>query len=597
MATTVTKSAGVAGDTLPRWDLSDLYPGPDSPELAADLAQVREAAQAFETRYKGRLAGLDGATFGTAIAEYERLDERLGRLLSFAGLYHATRLLDPEAGRFFQSAQEQVTDISAHTLFFTLEINRLDDAELARLIESPAAATYAPWIRDLRIFRPHQLSDEVEHLLLDKSVSGRMAWTRLFDETLAALQFPVSDKDLTAAEVFHLLSDSDERVRREAAESVSRVLRSNIRLFAHITNTLAKDKAIEDRWRRYPYPTSARNLANRVEDDVVEALVKAVRQSFPRLSHRYYRLKAGWMGKSRLEYWDRNAPLPGSDDRLIPWQEAREIVTGSYATFAPELGALAGRFFERPWIDAGVRPGKESGAFSHPTVPSAHPYVLLNYQGKARDVMTLAHELGHGVHQVLAARQGQLMAETPLTLAETASVFGEMLTFRALLDREQDPARRRLLLASKVEDMLNTVVRQIAFYEFERRVHEERKNGELGPEKLGDIWRGVQEESLGPSVNMGDGYEVYWSYIPHFVHSPFYVYAYAFGDCLVNSLYSVYREGRAGFVRLYIDMLSAGGTKRHRELLAPFRLDASDAGFWRRGLDVIAEFIDELDTP
>ncbi|MFO1188529.1 MAG: M3 family oligoendopeptidase [Alphaproteobacteria bacterium] len=591
-----TKTPRDATGTLPQWDLADLYPGPNSPALAADFAEARQAAEAFEKQYKDRLAKLDSASFGRAIADYERLDERLGRILSFAGLYHATRLLESEAGRFYQSAQEQVTDISAHTLFFTLEINRLDDAVLERLLESPAAAHYAPWIRDLRIFRPHQLSDEVEHILHDKAVAGRMAWIRLFDQTLASLRFPVSGRDLTAAEVFHLLSDGEERVRRMAAESISAVLATNIRLLAHITNTLAKDKAIEDRWRRYPASTSARNLSNRVEDDVVDALVKAVRQSYPRLSHRYYRLKAGWLGKARLEYWDRNAPLPGADDRVIPWSEACTLVGQSYTAFSPDLGALAKRFFERPWIDAAVTPGKESGAFSHPTVPSAHPYILLNYQGKARDVMTLAHELGHGVHQLLAARQGQLMADTPLTLAETASVFGEMLTFRALLGAEKDPVRRRILLANKIEDMLNTVVRQVAFYEFERRVHEERKNAELGPEKLGEIWLDVQRESLGPSINLGRGYEVYWSYIPHFVHSPFYVYAYAFGDCLVNSLYSVYREGRAGFDRLYLDMLAAGGSKRHRELLAPFGLDASDPRFWLRGLDVIGEFIDQLEN-
>jgi len=587
--------SGQEAEALPQWDLADLYEGPDSPALAADFERARKAADAFEKRYKSRLAGLDSDSFGAAIAAYERLDELLGRIVSFAGLYHATRLLSPDAGRFYQSAQERVTDISAHTLFFTLEINGLDDAVLARLLESPAAARYAPWIRDLRIFRPHQLSEEAEHLLHEKSVSGRMAWVRLFDETMASLRFPVSGKDLTAAEVFHLLSDGKDHVRRAAAESISTVLKSNIRLFTHITNTLAKDKAIEDRWRSYPHPVSARNLANRVEDEVVDALVTAVRQSYPRLSHRYYRLKADWLGKSRLEYWDRNAPLPGTDDRLIPWAEARDLVIRSYAAFSPTLGALGTKFFTHAWIDAAVRPGKESGAFAHPTVPSAHPYILLNYQGKARDVMTLAHELGHGVHQLLAAGQGQLLADTPLTLAETASVFGEMLTFRALLDGEQDRGRRRILRANKIEDMLNTVIRQIAFYEFERRVHTERKSEEIGAEKLAEIWRETQAESLGPSINLTEEYNVYWSYIPHFIHTPFYVYAYAFGDCLVNSLYSVYREGHAGFDQLYIEMLSAGGTRRHHELLAPFGLDATDPRFWQRGLDVISGLIDDLE--
>jgi oligoendopeptidase F len=585
-----------AGDKLPVWDLTDLYPGRDSAALASDLADAERDAVAFAARYEGRLAALAPAAFGAAIAAYEVLDERLARLSSYADLTYAGDQSDPEIGRFCQTIQERVNAIATHTLFFTLEINRLSDAEIAAKLAVPEAARYGAWLRELRVFRPHQLEDRVEKLLHEKHVTGRAAWTRLFDETMAGLRFPVRGRSLTSAEALHLLSDADRDLRRAAAESISVVLGASARTFALVTNTLAKDKEIEDKWRSYARPISARNLSNRVEDEVVEALIGAVRAAFPRLSHRYYALKARWFGLDRLEHWDRNAPLPRVAEPEIPWTRARDTVLSAYAAFSPELAAIGRRFFDRPWIDAGVRAGKSPGAFAHPTVPGAHPYLLLNYQGRTRDVMTLAHELGHGVHQILAAGQGHLQADTPLTLAETASVFGEMLTFRGLLDAERDPARRKAMLAGKVEDMLNTVVRQIAFVEFERRVHDERRGGELTPDRLGEIWFDVQRESLGPAFRFDDGYRCYWSYIPHFVHSPFYVYAYAFGDCLVNALYAAYRAAPDGFAARYLDMLRAGGTKRHRELLAPFGLDAADPRFWDGGLSVIAGFIDELEA-
>jgi oligoendopeptidase F len=581
---------------LPEWDLSDLYPGRDSPDLMQDLGRLAEEAEAFRRRYDGRLAGLTGAEFGAAVAAYERLQETGGRIISFASLTHAGDLADPEIGRFFQTMQERVNAIATTLLFFTLEINKLDDAAIEAKSADPALARYRPWLRDIRAFRPHQLSDEIETLLHEKSVAGRAAWVRLFDETMAALRFPFRDRQLTETEALDLLTDRDAAVRREAAECIGTVLGQNVRTLALITNTLAKDKEIEDRWRRFPRPISSRNLENSVEDAVVEALIAAVRDGFPLLSHRYYRLKARWFGTETLPFWDRNAPLPEDDDRLIRWDEAEETVLAAYAAFSPELAAIGRRFFAAPWIDAPPRPGKASGAFAHPTVPSAHPYLLLNYQGRVRDVMTLAHELGHGVHQTLAADQGYLMADTPLTLAETASVFGEMLTFRALLARETDPVRRKIMLAGKVEDMLNTVVRQIAFVTFEERVHDERREAELTPDRLGEIWLGVQRESLGPAIRLDGVYRHYWSYIPHFIHTPFYVYAYAFGDCLVNSLYALYEDAHQGFAERYLQLLRAGGTLRHRELLAPFGLDAADPAFWSKGLAVVARLIDELET-
>ncbi|MCR9256681.1 MAG: M3 family oligoendopeptidase [Alphaproteobacteria bacterium] len=595
MSTAVAASTPELGD-LPEWNLDDLYGGPEDPVLEADLKKSEETAAAFAERYKGALDGLSGDELAAAIREFEALDDVLGRIMSFAFLHYAGDQSDPARGQFLQAMQERVNGIVTTTLFFTLEINKIADDRLAEKLTSEKLAHYRPWLDDTRLYRPHQLSDDIETLLLEKSVAGRSAWNRLFDETISDLRFDFRGEELTETQILDKLSDHDATIREDAARSLGAVMRRNGRLFARITNTLAKDKAIEDKWRKYERPISARNLANRVEDGVVDALVEAVTGRYGDLSHRYYAMKAKWFGGDTLNYWDRNAPLPEEDDRVIPWAEAEKTVTDAYRAFSPALADILGDFFSKGWIDAPARPGKASGAFAHPTVPSAHPYVLLNYQGKTRDVMTLAHELGHGVHQVLAAQQGPLMADTPLTLAETASVFGEMLTFQAMLKAETDPKKKKAMLASKVEDMLNTVVRQIAFHEFEHQVHTRRQDGELTAEDLCDIWMDVQTRSLGPALKFDDDYRYFWTYIPHFIHSPFYVYAYAFGDCLVNSLYAAYKDADEGFAERYLEMLSAGGTKRHKELLAPFGLDASDPAFWHKGLDMIAGFIDELEA-
>jgi oligoendopeptidase F len=603
-------TASVPDDGLPAWDLSDLYPGQDSDAVRADFGAAEAAATAFETMHAGKLADLPGAALAAAIGEYERIDEILGRLASYAQLLFAGDSTDAAVGKFYQTVTERVTTISSRLLFFTLELNRLDEAALQAKLADPALAHWWPWLRDLRVFRPHQLSDEVEKLLHEKEVTGHSAWSRLFDETIAGMRIPLGgsvplgepvggpggEEALTVSAALNKLSDRDRAVREAAGKAIGAAFGAQVKLFALITNTLAKDKEIVDTWRHYPRPGSYRNRANMVEDEVVDALVSAVTTDFPRLSHRYYAMKPKWLGLQKLQHWDRNAPLPEDDDQLIPWDAARTRVLGAYGAFSPELAAIGKRFFEAPWIDAKLAPGKSGGAFAHPTVPSAHPYLLLNYHGRARDVMTLAHELGHGVHQILAGAQGYLMSGTPLTLAETASVFGEMLTFRAMLDAETDKRRRRIMLAAKVEDMLNTVVRQTAFYLFETRLHDERRSGEIMADRIGAIWREIQTESLGPVFEFSPEYDVFWAYIPHFIHSPFYVYAYAFGDCLVNALYSVFQSGHAGFQAKYLDMLRAGGTKRHKELLAPFGLDASEPAFWRKGLDVIAGFIDELEA-
>ncbi len=581
---------------LPVWNLTDLYSSPTGPDLEADLKRSMAEADAFAASYEGKIAGLDGTALGKAIAAYEALSDRMGRIGSYASLYYAQNMADAERGRFSQNVSEKLTDISSKLIFFGLEIKRLEDADVAAKMAAPELAKYGPWLRDLRSFRPHTLSDELEKALHEKYVVGRAAWSRLFDETIARLRYPFRNEVLSEAQILDKLSNKDAGVRKDAAKSFGKVQAENVSVFSLITNTLAKEKEIEDRWRKFARPQSSMNLANVVEDEVVDALAKSVKAAYPRLSHRYYKLKAKWFGVETMPYWDRNAPLPEHDDRVIPWKEAEKIVLDAYGQFSPDLAAVGQKFFGTGWIDAPARPGKSPGAFAHPTVPSAHPYLLLNYQGKVRDVMTLAHELGHGVHQVLAAGQGALMADTPLTLAETASVFGEMLTFQSLLKTAPDKATRKAMLAGKVEDMLNTVVRQIAFYDFESRVHAARREGELTPDAIGAIWMAVQKESLGPAFTFDDEYNVYWTYIGHFIHSPFYVYAYAFGDCLVNSLYAAYQSGQPDFQKKYLEMLKAGGVKRHKELLAPFGLDASNPAFWDKGLGVIAGFIDELET-
>ncbi len=583
-----------ASQSLPTWNLDDLYPGRNSPELAKDFDRVAKESKDFREKYEGKIGALEGDDLAAAIETYERVNETLGRIASYASLVFAGNMSDPEIAQFHQSAQERLTDISADLIFFTLEINRIDEDRMNQLLKSERLKHYDPWIRDTRVFRPHQLSDEIEHLLHERYITGAAAWSRLFDETMADMTVKVGRKELPIEGALNLLSDKDGRKREAAAHALAKAFKAKIRLFALVTNTLAKDKAIDDKQRGYTAPTAFRHLSNYVEEDVVEALASAVKAAYPKLSHRYYGLKARWFGVDKMNYWDRNAPLPGDSDRKISWPQARKIVLSAYGAFSPDMADIAGQFFDKNWIDAPLRPGKAPGAFSASTVPSVHPYVLLNYQGRTRDVMTLAHELGHGVHQVLAGRQGALMADTPLTLAETASVFGEMLTFQNLLKREQDPKRRRFMLANKVEDMLNTVVRQIAFYEFEKKLHTERRKAELMPDQIGQLWMETQKESLGPAFTFDPEYQYYWCYIPHFIHSPFYVYAYAFGDCLVNSLYAVYQGAESGFQEKYLDLLRAGGTKRHKELLAPFGLDASDPSFWSKGLGVIESMIDQL---
>ena len=588
-------TAGGFGD-LPDWDLSDLYAAPDAPEIARDMEWLEKACADFAKDYEGKLATLDAAGMAECIRRYEEIDVTAGRLMSYAGLRYYQNTTDAARAKFMADAQDRITTFTTPLVFFSLEFNRIDDATYAALFADAAIARFKPVFDRMRAMRPHQLSDELEKFLHDQSVVGSAAWNRLFDETVAGLEFDVDGEKLNLEATTNLLSDHD-RARREAgAKALAAVFGQQSKLFARVHNTLAKEKEIEDRWRKMPTPQHGRHLSNDVEPEVVQALRDAVVAAYPKLSHRYYRLKAKWLGLDKLQIWDRNAPLPTEAPRKIVWDEARETVLSAYSAFSPEMARLAMPFFSKGWIDAGVKPGKAPGAFAHPTVTTVHPYVMLNYLGKPRDVMTLAHELGHGVHQVLAADQGELLASTPLTLAETASVFGEMLTFRRLLEAAATPAEKKTLLAGKVEDMINTVVRQIAFYDFECKLHAARAQGELTPDDINALWMSVQGQSLGDAFEFMPGYETFWAYIPHFVHSPFYVYAYAFGDGLVNALYAAYEYGLPGFEEKYFDMLKAGGSKHHKELLAPFGLDASDPAFWDKGLSMIAGLIDELEA-
>lgn len=583
--------------SLPAWDLTHLYRSPADPAIARDIAAIEKKAVAFARRYQGKLA--QPGKLAESVGDYEQLQDMIGKLGSYAQLLYAADMRDPAITQFYQNTSETLTRIGSRIIFYTLDLNKLSDAAVKEaMAKSKTLARYKPWLATVRSYRPYQLSDALEHYIHETSVVDG-AWQRLFDETIAGLTFTMEGKNISAAEIFDFLSHKDAAKRKAAAKEIARVFEKNQSLFALVTNTLAKAKQIDDETRGFKQPISSRNVANQVEDAVVEALITTVKKNYSQLSHRYYAWKARQFKRKKLDYWDRNAPLPRADEADYAWNDAVALVQDAYRAFSPEMANIGARFFHENWIDAPVRPGKSPGAFAHPTVPSAHPYLLLNYQGKTRDVMTLAHELGHGVHQVLSNRQGALMADTPLTLAETASVFGEMLTFQELLGRETDKTRRQFLIASKVEDMLNTVVRQIAFCEFERMLHAERRRGELSVARIGEIWMQVQAESLGPAITLHPEYSVYWMYIPHFIHSPFYVYAYAFGDCLVNSLYGVYRKekqaGRgAAFAEKYVAMLEAGGTLRHKALLKPFGLDAGKPDFWQAGLDVIAGYINEL---
>ena len=583
---------------LPQWDLKDLYPSMDSPELKKDMAAVQAGALRFETHYKGKLLTASADEFARSIEEYEKLNETLARLDAYSYMLHSTNMNDPEISAFYQNVQEKSNDISSKMLFFELELNSLTDDQLGQKLTSPNVQKYEPWIKNVRAARDHKLPENMEKLLHDKSISSSASWIRLFDETMAGLRFNIGGKKLTEPEAVAKMSDPDINVRHEACAEINRVMKENMPVFSLITNTLAKDKQIEDQWRGYERPVSARNIENQVEDEVVDALVESVVQSHADISHRYYELKAQWLGVDHLDYSDRNAPIPDLPEKKYSWEEAKKIVLAAYNEFSPQMAEIGKKFFDNNWIDVAPKEGKEGGAYAHPTVPSAHPYLMLNFMGTSNDVMTLAHELGHGVHQYLAREQGLLKSNTPITLAETASIFGEMMTFKYMLKHEKDPKQRFAMLAEKTGSMINSSIRQIAFHRFETEVHTARRTeGELSAERLNKIWTKTQNDALGPAVINDDKSEAMWATVPHLIHTPFYVYGYAFGDCLVNSLYKVYEDGKVDdFSNKYMQMLAKGGSERHQKMLKPFGLDASKPDFWKKGLNVVKGFVDELEV-
>ena len=581
---------------LPLWDLSEIYKDIKDPMIKNDLKDIRNLSKDFLKKWKGKIKDLNSQEFVDCIDQYQNLNEKIYKIGTHSNLIFATNMEDPEISRYNSSISDEVTEIFSSLIFVTLELSKINDDIINEWVLNDEAKQWLPYLTILRKRNPYLLDPLVEEILIEKSATGRSAWVRLFDETSAALRFPFKTEMVSEAEILNYLSDIDPEKRKIAGKSLSQTLEKNKRIFGMILNVISRDRYIEDNKRGFKRIVSSRNLDNDVEDEVVDALVKTVDEAMPQLTHRYYKWKAKQFGKSKIDWWDRNAPLPQTSDRSIEWSEAKSIVLESFASFHPEIARLANLFFQNNWIDADVRKGKASGAFAHPSIPSLHPYVLLNYQGKIRDVMTLAHELGHGVHQILAAKNGLLMSETPLTVAETASVFGEMLVFRKLLE-ESNHEQKKQLLAGKIEDMLNTVARQIGFHQFEVKFHEARIKSELTPDEIGDIWMETQSHAVGPYVNLTEDYKVLWGYIPHFVHTPFYVYAYAFGDSLVNALWHAYQNtDKQSFSEKYIAMLSAGGTKSHNDLLKPFNLSAYDKSFWQKGINMISGLMDELES-
>ena len=578
-------------ETLPNWNLKDFYLSIDDRQIEKDLELFKNFTLNFSNKYKDKLLSF-ALDFEEIVKEYEDGNELGDKLGNYAFLIYATNMNDQKTVQFYQGINEKLTEISSNLIFFTNEINSSSDNDFEAF--KNGSGKYKNWLINLRRFKDHQLDQKSEKIFLDKNLTSNSSWVRFFEEQINDLKFEINGKEHNSSDALNLLSDHDEEIRKKAALSIESVFQTNVKTFTFITNTLAKDKITNDKWRNYTSPVESRNLANNVEGEVVDALTKSVTSNYKNISHRYYEIKSKLFNKKQLDYWDRNAPYPNSPKKLIQWEEAKDIVLRSYENFDQSFKDIVLLFFQNNWIDAELKSGKSPGAFAASTIPSIHPYILTNFHGKTRDVMTLAHELGHGCHQYLSSKQGLLLSSTPLTLAETASVFGEMMTFRTLLD-ESDKDTRKFLLASKIEDMINTVVRQISFFEFEKLVHNERKNIELSSDQISDFWMTTQSESLGPHIKLSEGYKYFWTYIPHFIHTPFYVYAYAFGDCLVNILIQLYDEGLPNFKNHYIDLLKSGGSKHYSQVLKPFNVDLTNQQSWQKGLSMISGLIDEFE--
>lgn len=587
-------------ENLPQWDLSALYkPAEVAAKIDKDIEESIKLSSDFSKKYYGKLKDGNPAVIKEAIKDYEKIADLTGRLQSFGFLNYATDMAETNKVKLYQHIAEKLTPVGENLIFFNLELGQMPNDKLESLLLEPGMLRYKTWFEQLKAFEPYMLSEEVEKVIHLQNVTSQDGWVKLFDRVMAELRFEFDGKLLNSSEILDLTVSEDELTRKEAYLSFAKGLENNKTVLTFVTNYLAKGKAVSEEMRgmKEKGVMHARNLANNIEDSVVDSLIETVRKNYSNLSHKYYQLKADAFDKDKLEFWDRNAPWPESEAKLYSFEEAKEIVLDAYRQFSPEMAEIAGKFFENNWIDAQVLPSKYSGAFSHPTVTSAHPYVLLNYQGKARDVMTLAHELGHGIHQYLAREQGPILSHTPLTLAETASIFGEQLTFKSLLESASKPEKIQLLV-EKIEDLMNTIVRQVAFCTFEKELHEARLQGELSGDDIAQIWMKTQGESLGPAMNLSEEYQVLWSYIPHFIHSPFYVYSYAFGNCLVNTLYHLYETtgNKEEFVDKYLQTLAAGGSQHYATLLENFDLNPHDPNFWQGGLDQVSLLIEQLEA-
>jgi len=576
---------------LPIWNLADFYPNYKSKLIKDDLESLRKDSESFLKKYKNKLKHLDKSKLLKSIEDYEQLEEKIYFIKSFSFLTHCTDQLNKEKNKFYQNTEEIISDIEKNIIFYGIEFNKIDKKKVYQLKSSK----YSSWIENLNKFKKYQQTEKIEKVLMEKSITSSSAWIKFFDQSMTRLRFLFRNKKLSETEILNLFSSSDQKIRKDAATSFGKTLNENIFNFTFIMNNISKDLDIDMKLRGFKFSESSRHLSNQIDKEDVDSLVKTVKGNYRNICHRYYNYKAKYFGQKKLNFWDRNAPYPGRKTDNISWAKAKSIVLESYNDFDKRLGSIANIFFEKNWIHAKPMNGKTSGAFSHPTVPSCHPYILMNYQGKTRDVMTLAHELGHGVHQHLASKQGLLLADTPLTLAETASVFGEMLTFKSLLRKTRNKDERIYLLRSKIEDMINTVFRQISFFIFEREIHSLRSKFELSDDDISEVWMKTQKESLGNSVNLTNNYKSFWAYIPHFIHSPFYVYAYAFGDCLVNSLYSKFEESPHNFNDKYFSLLESGGSRNYQVLLAEFDLDPKNKNFWQLGMNLIKNLLDELE--
>lgn len=585
---------------LPVWDLSDLYAGPDDPKIEQDFARAAATLKDL-SKLQGQFLSARGNAerlgllIDQAASLYEKAADDMGGALAYATLSSTIAREDMRISKLASDLQTQAAMVSADSLFLSLELNKLEDWEIEQALKvQPKATRWRPWLRRIRASRPHELSADLERLMLERMPAVQQ-WTRLFDETLTRLRAKVGKENLTLNDALSRLSSPQPALRKAAAQALSTALKDNAPVLALSLNTLASEKQVEDRWRKYEDPAASRHLANEVDKDAVDAMASAVAESYVNLSHRYYAIKAKILGKKQLDFWDRNAPLTEDVQKVYSWEESKAIVLKSFAQMGDAFEARAKTFFDNPWIDAQPRAGKSSGAYAHPVTANRHPYVMLNFTGDRREVLTLAHELGHAVHQTLAAPLGSILADTPLTLAETASIFAEGLVFEHLV-AEASIEEKKALLAGKIEDGLNSVIRQIAFHRFEERFHAARQAGEVSIDEINAIWLDVMGESLGPAIKLNDGYAYWWAYVSHFVHAPFYVYAYAFGDLLVSALVEKRREDPAAFTPVYEALLSAGGTKTYVEALAPFGMNPRDKAFWKMGCARLEGLIDAFEA-